>query len=121
MRSATFGAAILIAASLAGIHCANAGSVSVASFYAGGEKLNRHMANGEVFNPGALTAADQSLPLGSRVRVTNVRTGSSIVVRINDRGPAAWTGRVIDLSRGAFQRIASLGSGVIRVVVHKAS
>jgi rare lipoprotein A len=121
MRGATFGAAILIAASFAGIQSANAGSVSVASFSAGGEKLNRHRANGEVFNPGALTAADQSLPLGSRVRVTNVRTGSSIVVRINDRGPAQWTGRVIDLSRGAFQRIASLGSGVIRVVVHKDS
>jgi rare lipoprotein A (peptidoglycan hydrolase) len=75
MRSATFGAAILIAASFAGIHSANAGSVSVASFYAGGEKLNRPTANGEVFKPGGLTAAHQSLPLGSKVVVTNVRTG----------------------------------------------
>jgi hypothetical protein len=62
MRGATFGAAILIAASFAGIQSANAGSVSVASFSAGGEKLNRHRANGEVFNPGALTAADVAAP-----------------------------------------------------------
>jgi rare lipoprotein A (peptidoglycan hydrolase) len=73
MRSATFGAAILIAPSPAGIHSANAGSVSVASFYAGGEKLNRPTANGEVFKP--LTAAYRLLPLGSKAVVTNVRTG----------------------------------------------
>jgi rare lipoprotein A len=85
MRSATFGAAILIAASFAGIQSANAGSVSVASFSAGGEKLNRHRANGKVFKPGALTAAHQSLPIGSKVIVTNVHSGRSVVVRVNDR------------------------------------
>jgi rare lipoprotein A len=121
MRSATFGAAILIAASFAGIQRANAGSVSVASFSAGGEKLNRHRANGKVFKPGALTAAHQSLPLGSKVIVTNVHSGRSVIVRVNDRGPAAWTGRAIDLSRGAFQRIASLSSGLISVTIKKAS
>jgi rare lipoprotein A len=105
MRSATFGAAILIAASLAGIHSANAGSVSVASFYAGGEKLNRPTANGEAFKSGALTAAHRSLPLGSKVVLAKGRSGRLVVVRMNDRGPADYTGRLIDLSRGAFSAL----------------
>src|SRR5205085_8708247 len=61
-------------------------------------------ANGERFNTHALTAAHRSLPFGSRVRVTNARTGRSVVVRINDRGPFAG-GRVIDLSKAAAQAV----------------
>jgi rare lipoprotein A len=68
----------------------------IASWYGGGEKLNRHTANGEVFNTNAATCAHRSLPMGTVVRVH--RGGRSVTCRINDRGPAAWTGAVIDLT-----------------------
>ncbi|MFI9589788.1 septal ring lytic transglycosylase RlpA family protein [Nonomuraea sp. NPDC052265] len=71
-------------------------------------------ASGERFNPSAMTAAHKSLPLGSRVRVTNSRNGSSVTVRINDRGPYVG-GRCLDLSRAAFDAIGSLSSGVMTV------
>lgn len=69
-------------------------------------------ANGESFDPDGLTAAHKTLPFDTRVRVTNNANGDSVVVRINDRGPFV-AGRCMDLSRGAFDAIASLGSGVI--------
>ncbi|MEV4394410.1 septal ring lytic transglycosylase RlpA family protein [Nonomuraea sp. NPDC049607] len=71
-------------------------------------------ASGERFNPSAMTAAHKSLPLGSRVRVTNPRNGSSVTVRINDRGPYVG-GRCLDLSTAAFDAIGSLSSGVMTV------
>lgn len=71
-------------------------------------------ASGERFNPGALTAAHKTLPLGSRVRVTNRDNGDSVVVRINDRGPYVG-GRCLDLSRAAMGAVGGLGSGVIPV------
>ena len=58
----------------------------------------------------ALTAAHKTLPFGSQVRVTNERTGRSVVVRINDRGPYAH-GRVIDLSKAAAQAVGISGVG----------
>jgi rare lipoprotein A len=70
----------------------------------------RRTASGERFNTHALTAAHKSLPFGSRVRVTNERTGRSVVVRINDRGPYAH-GRVIDLSKAAAQAVGLSGVG----------
>ncbi len=63
---------------------------------------------------GTLSAANPWLPMGSSVRVTNTENGKSVIVRINDRGPFA-PGRIIDLDRVAFARIASLGTGVINV------
>ncbi|MEU1388593.1 MULTISPECIES: septal ring lytic transglycosylase RlpA family protein [unclassified Nonomuraea] len=71
-------------------------------------------ASGERFNPSAMTAAHKTLPLGSRVRVTNPRNGSSVTVRINDRGPYVG-GRCLDLSTAAFDAIGSLGAGVMTV------
>lgn len=50
---------------------------------------------------------------GRRVKVTNLSNGKSVVVRINDYGPATWTGRVIDLSKASFARLGSLSSGVL--------
>ena len=70
-------------------------------------------ANGERFNPDALTAAHKTLPFNTRVRVANPKNGKSVVVRINDRGPYI-DGRCLDLSREAFRRIAPLGAGVIQ-------
>jgi rare lipoprotein A len=81
-----------------------------ASFYAEGQLT----ANGETFDPEALTAAHKTLPFGTRVRVTNPTTGASVTVRINDRGPYI-DGRCIDLSRAAFRAIASLDLGHLTV------
>jgi peptidoglycan lytic transglycosylase len=71
-------------------------------------------ADGEMFNPAALTAAHPSLPFNSRVRVTNLANGRSVVVRINDRGPFVED-RCLDLSRAAFAAIANPSSGVVDV------
>jgi rare lipoprotein A len=65
-------------------------------------------ASGEAMSPGALTAAHRTLPFGTMVRVTNNRTGRSVVVRINDRGPFV-AGRVIDLSPAAAQALGVSG------------
>ena len=84
-----------------------------ASFY-GDELAGNPTASGESFDPAKLTAAHRTLPLGSRVRVTNLRNGESVVVRINDRGPFHGQ-RVIDLSKGAARKIGMLRRGTARV------
>jgi rare lipoprotein A len=71
-------------------------------------------ASGERFNPSAMTAAHKTLPLGSKVRVTNPNTGESVTVRINDRGPYVG-GRCLDLSAAAFSAIGNTSAGVMRV------
>lgn len=71
-------------------------------------------ASGERFNPAAMTAAHKTLPLGSKVRVTNPRTGEAVTVRINDRGPYVG-GRCLDLSEAAFASIGNTSAGVMRV------
>jgi rare lipoprotein A len=71
-------------------------------------------ASGEQFDPNALTAAHKTLPLGTRIKVTNVNNGKTVVVRINDRGPYV-AGRCLDLSRAAFADIANLGAGTAEV------
>jgi rare lipoprotein A len=81
-----------------------------ASYYKSGHRT----ANGERFNPHGLTAAHRSLPFGTKVKVTNIRTGKSVVVRINDRGPFI-KGRVIDLSLGAAKVIGLTRSGVAKI------
>jgi rare lipoprotein A len=84
-----------------------------ASWY-GGQFHGRKTANGERYDMNGLTAAHRSLPFGTKVRVTNKKTGKSVVVRINDRGPFVGK-RVIDLSRGAAKSINMLGTGVASV------
>jgi len=74
----------------------------------------RRTANGERFNTWAYTAAHRSLPFGTKVRVTNLRNGEAVVVRINDRGPYIG-GRVIDLSKAAAQAIGMIRSGTAPV------
>lgn len=84
-----------------------------ASYY-GNKHHNKRTASGERFNQRALTAAHRSLPFGSKVKVINPRNGKSVIVRVNDRGPFV-RGRIIDLSKAAFEQIASTDSGVVRV------
>lgn len=71
-------------------------------------------ANGEQFDPSAMTAAHKTLPFNTRVKVTNPRNGKTVIVRINDRGPYI-AGRCLDLSRAAFGQIGDLGQGVMTV------
>jgi len=73
-------------------------------------------ANGEIYNKWVRSAAHKSLPLGTKVRVTKLNNGRSIVVRINDRGPFI-KGRIIDLSRKAAQDLGIIKSGVAKVKV----
>lgn len=87
----------------------------IASWYGPGFH-GRQTANGERFNQNALTAAHRTLPFGTRVRVTNLNNGSSVVVRINDRGPFS-RGRIIDLSAGAARAIGLQRSGVAPVSI----
>lgn len=87
--------------------------VGRASWY--GEAFQgRPTASGEPFDMYAHTAAHRNLPFGTRVRVTNLENGRSVVVRINDRGP--WVeGRIIDLSYAAARELGMLEAGVVRV------
>lgn len=91
--------------------------VGIASWYGGGEKLNKYTANGEVFNPEAFTAASYAWKLGTYVRVTNLSNQKSIIVKINDRGPNKRLGRLIDLTKTSFGQIANLSRGLIKVKV----
>ena len=86
-----------------------------ASWY-GSESGNR-TANGERFRAKWITAAHVTLPLPSYVEVTSLDTGRTIVVRVNDRGPFAGRGRIIDLSRGAADElgIRARGHAAVRV------
>ena len=74
----------------------------------------RKTASGAAYNKNSLSAAHKTLPLGTQVRVTDARSGKSVVVRINDRGPYA-RGRVIDLSRAAAREIGLVNKGVANV------
>ncbi len=76
----------------------------------------RRTANGEVFNTNSLTAAHRTLPFGTRVRVVNEKTGRSVVVRINDRGPFVG-GRVIDLARGAARQLGIDGTATVSLYI----
>lgn len=87
----------------------------VASHYGVGDGYGwRTMANGRPMDPGAMTTAHPSLPMGTILRVTNRNNGASVQVRVSDRGPY-YGGRILDLSHGAFSRIASPSSGIANV------
>jgi len=85
-------------------------SVGMASFY----KYEGRTASGEQFKPSELTAAHRTLPFGTRLRVTNVATGQSVTVRINDRGPFI-PGRVVDVSHSAAKELGLIDRGITKV------
>jgi rare lipoprotein A len=96
----------------------SAGRVSqtgIASWYGPGFH-GKATASGAIYDQNDLTAAHQTLPLGTRVMVTNLENGSSTEVTINDRGPFA-KGRIIDLSYGAGKALGMIGPGTIPVRV----
>jgi rare lipoprotein A len=85
-------------------------SQGVASFYTEGTQT----ASGEKFDTHDLTAAHPTLPFGTRLRVTNVASGRSVTVRVNDRGPYV-PGRIVDVSYSAAETLGMVGSGVAKV------
>lgn len=87
--------------------------VGIASWY-GPPYNNRPGANGRIYNENAVTAADRTLPMGSLIRVTNLSTGESAMMRITDRGPFV-PGRMLDLSVGAAKKIGMYRAGIARV------
>jgi peptidoglycan lytic transglycosylase len=80
----------------------------------------RRTASGEIFDMRQLTAAHPSLPLGTRVLVTNLNNGRSVEVRVNDRGPTI-RGRIIDLSYAAARKLDAVGEGVVPVTLRVVS
>lgn len=92
---------------------ARPGVVGRASWY-GAYHHGRPTASGEIFDMRALTAAHRTLPLGTRLRVTNLENGKSVEVRVNDRGPMI-EGRIIDLSRRAAEALDAVDDGVFPV------
>lgn len=88
--------------------------IAVEASYYGDRFAGRPTASGERFNPEDLTAAHRTLPFGSLVEVTNVATGKSVVVKINDRGPFHGN-RDIDLSKAAAREIGMLPAGTAKV------
>ena len=100
-------AAVLLVLALRPMHA----ETGIAAFYGGGRT-----ASGEVSGPNGLTAAHRTLPFGTKVLVTNVRKGRTVLVRINDRGPYG-RGRIIDLSRAAARELDMIRVGTTRVNV----
>ena len=89
-----------------------------ASWYGGGEKLNKHTANGEVFNPNSLTCASWDYSFNTLLKVTNLENNKSVIVRVNDKGPnKRFINRKIDLTKKAFAQIADLNRGIINVKI----
>ena len=85
-------------------------SQGLASFYSEGKET----ASGEKFDKNELTAAHPTLPFGTRLRVTDVSTGRSVTVRVNDRGPYV-RGRIVDVSHSAAEELGMVGKGVANV------
>lgn len=85
-------------------------SHGVASFYSEGTKT----ASGEKFNALEMTAAHPTLPFGTKLRVTNLSSGRSVTVRVNDRGPYVQ-GRIVDVSYSAADALGMVGKGVAKV------
>jgi rare lipoprotein A len=112
MRLSIFGAAVAAATTFSMPMTLSAEPVSrgQASFYSYDQKT----ASGERFNPNAMTAAHRTLPFGTKVKVTDVKSRKSVVVRINDRGPFI-KGRIIDVSRAAAQQLGMVGRGVAQI------
>lgn len=106
MRPLLLTAIIAAATTLAGEDAAAKTACGKASWYA----LTSMTANGEWADPTAMTAAHKSLPFGTMTKVTNLRNGKSVVVRINDRGPFI-KGRIIDLTKAAAAELGFVGSG----------
>jgi rare lipoprotein A len=92
----------------------------IASWYSQSDPfINLRTANGEIFDDTKMTCASWHYPFGTRLKITNPDNGKSVICIVNDRGPAKRLNRLIDLSKGAFRKIANTKKGLIRVRVTK--
>src|ERR1700689_1249867 len=91
--------------------------IGTASWY-GAQHQGRKMANGQRFDRHKLTAASWYFPLGTTIRVVNVKTGESVVVTITDRGPNLRLHRILDLSEAAAERLGYVSDGVAPVFLY---
>ncbi len=117
MRNVFCVAALVVAGFLTSASGAWAGQVGSASWYA---LDGNRTANGERMNSRRMTAAHRRLPFGTRIKVTNLRNGRSVVLRINDRGPYA-RGRILDVSKAAARKLGFLSRGHTRVRITRVS
>ena len=90
----------------------------IASWYSESDPgIHLTTANGEIFDDSKNTCASWDFPFGTYLSVTSLANGKTVACRVNDRGPAKRLGRLIDLTKSAFQQIAPLGKGLVRVEV----
>ncbi len=87
--------------------------VGIASWYGPGFD-GRRTASGEIYDMNGISAAHKTLPFGTIVQVVDLETGKSVIVRINDRGPFV-EGRIIDLSKGAAEKLGIIDKGIAKV------
>ena len=112
MRWAAVAAFAMLAGAVSVSQADAAAQTGKASYYKSGHRT----ANGERFDPHGYTAAHRTLPFGTKVLVTNVKTGKSVIVRINDRGPFIKN-RIIDVSYGAAKVLGITATGVATVKI----
>lgn len=112
VRLAAVAALALAMGAVSGSPADAAAQTGKASYY----KHGKRTANGERFDPHGYTAAHRTLPFGTRVLVTNVKTGQSVIVRVNDRGPFIKS-RIIDVSYGAAKVLGITATGVATVKI----
>ena len=91
-------------------------NAEVASWY---NLDGRKTASGEVFRTHAMTCASNTHKIGTKLLVTNPKTNKSVVVRVNDTGGFSKYGRTLDLSKGAFSKIAHLSQGTVNVTIKR--
>ncbi len=100
-------------------------NIGLASWYAEfSPGIRKTTANMELFDDSELTCAMWDVPFGTIIKVTNLENNKTVIVRVNDRGPAkrlVRNGRIIDLTQAAFAKIADLGEGLIQVKVEIAN
>jgi rare lipoprotein A len=96
-------------------HSTSLKQIGIASYYAD-KYQSQQTASGELFDQNKATAAHKTLAFGTIVKVTNLKNNQSVVVKVNDRGPFV-KGRIIDLSKSAFNTIGNLNTGLVEVSV----
>ena len=89
------------------------------SWYGGNYFNGRLTASGEKYNQNDMTCASNTDKMGTKLLVTNPKTNKSVVVRVNDTGGFSKYGRTLDLSKGAFSKIANLSQGTVNVTIKK--
>ena len=89
--------------------------VGLASWY-GDERYKKPTASGEVFDKKGLTAAHRTLPMGAKIKVTNLKNKRSVILRVNDRGPGIAS-RIVDISMAAAQKLGFVTAGIALVEV----